>query len=64
MSEEKDNAQAGAEPSKEDSIKVICRFRPLNHTEEKIGSKFTAKFPSGTDDQCVSIGVSSYTTSY
>jgi len=40
----------------EDSIRVICRFRPLNHTEEKIGSKFTAKFPSGTDDQCVSIG--------
>ena len=60
MSEEKDNsqAQAGAEPSKEDSIKVICRFRPLNDTEEKTGSKIIIKFPSGSDDQCVSIGVS------
>ncbi len=60
MSEEKDNSQgqAGAEPSKEDSIKVICRFRPLNDTEEKTGSKIIIKFPSGSDDQCVSIGVS------
>jgi kinesin family protein 5 len=49
MAEEKDAA-----PS-EDSIKVICRFRPLNDTEEKTGSKFIVKFPSGTDDQCVSI---------
>merc|ERR1719244_1469134 len=40
----------------EDSIRVICRFRPLNDTEEKTGSKFIVKFPSGTDDQCVSIG--------
>ena len=53
MSEEKDAvAQAN-----EDSIKVICRFRPLNDTEEKTGSKFIIKFPSGSDDQCVSIGV-------
>jgi len=56
MSEERDNSQAGAEPSKEDSIKVICRFRPLNDTEEKTGSKIIIKFPSGSDDQCVSIG--------
>ena len=53
MSEEKDAvAQAN-----EDSIKVICRFRPLNDTEEKTGSKCIIKFPSGSDDQCVSIGV-------
>ena len=59
MSEERDNSQGPqAEPSKEDSIKVICRFCPLNDTEEKTGSKFIIKFPSGSDDQCVSIGVS------
>lgn len=43
------------EPPAEDSIKVVCRFRPLNHAEEKAGSKFVAKF---TDDNCVSMGVS------
>ena len=56
MSEEKDNSQA--QGGAEDSIKVICRFRPLNDTEEKTGSKIIIKFPSGSDDQCVSIGVS------
>ena len=55
MADEKE-AQAAAD-SKEDSIKVICRFRPLNDTEEKTGSKFIIKFPSGSDDQCVSIAV-------
>jgi len=50
MTEEKDIVP------NEDSIRVICRFRPLNDTEEKTGSKFIVKFPSGTDDQCVSIG--------
>uniref|UniRef100_A0A0K2SWZ0 Kinesin-like protein n=2 Tax=Lepeophtheirus salmonis TaxID=72036 RepID=A0A0K2SWZ0_LEPSM len=39
----------------EDSIRVVCRFRPLNDTEEKTGSKFIIKFPGGGDDQCVSI---------
>jgi kinesin family protein 5 len=60
MSEEKEAA-----PS-EDSIRVVCRFRPLNDTEERTGSKFIVKFPSGTDDQCVSIGVRfySYTVPY
>ena len=57
MADEKD-AQAAADSSTEDSIKVICRFRPLNDTEEKTGSKFIIKFPSGSDDQCVSIAVS------
>ena len=54
MSKEEKEA---ALPPNEDSIRVICRFRPLNDTEEKTGSKFVVKFPSGTDDQCVSIGV-------
>ncbi|KAF7993686.1 hypothetical protein HCN44_010281 [Aphidius gifuensis] len=40
----------------EDSIKVVCRFRPLNDSEEKAGSKFVVKFPSGGDDNCISIG--------
>lgn len=42
----------------EDSIKVVCRFRPLNDSEEKAGSKFIVKFPSGNDENCISIGVS------
>eukprot|EP00090_Calanus_glacialis_P003713 TRINITY_DN1273_c0_g1_i1.p1 TRINITY_DN1273_c0_g1~~TRINITY_DN1273_c0_g1_i1.p1 ORF type:complete len:968 (-),score=442.44 TRINITY_DN1273_c0_g1_i1:1092-3995(-) len=54
MSEEKDAKDA--KEANEDSIRVICRFRPLNDTEEKTGSKFIMKFPSGSDDQCVSIG--------
>ncbi|KAG7207269.1 hypothetical protein KM043_008943 [Ampulex compressa] len=40
----------------EDSIKVVCRFRPLNDSEEKAGSKFIVKFPSGSDENCISIG--------
>ena len=36
------------------NIKVICRIRPLNESEEKAGSKFVLKFP--TDDS-VSVGV-------
>lgn len=42
----------------EDSIKVVCRFRPLNDSEEKAGSKFVVKFPSGGDENCISIAVS------
>eukprot|EP00092_Neocalanus_flemingeri_P022666 GFUD01024586.1.p1 GENE.GFUD01024586.1~~GFUD01024586.1.p1 ORF type:complete len:971 (-),score=367.89 GFUD01024586.1:133-3045(-) len=56
MSEEKDAKDAADAKGNEDSIRVICRFRPLNDTEEKTGSKFIMKFPSGSDDQCVSIG--------
>ncbi|KAL1137738.1 hypothetical protein AAG570_009434 [Ranatra chinensis] len=40
----------------EDSIRVVCRFRPLNDSEEKAGSKFIVKFPSGGDENCISIG--------
>jgi len=42
------------EPPAEDSIKVVCRFRPLNSAEEKAGSKFVANFK---DENCVSLGV-------
>jgi kinesin family member 5 len=42
----------------EDSIKVVCRFRPLNDSEEKAGSKFVVKFPSGPEENCLSIAVS------
>ncbi|KAG5682991.1 hypothetical protein PVAND_012303 [Polypedilum vanderplanki] len=40
----------------EDSIKVVCRFRPLNDSEEKAGSKFIVKFPQGPEENCISIG--------
>lgn len=44
------------ESADECSIKVVCRFRPLNDAEEKAGSKFVVKFPGSED--CISIGVS------
>ena len=50
---------AEREPPGEDSIRVVCRFRPLNDAEEKAGSKFIAKFPPGSDE-CVNLGVSIY----
>ena len=34
---------------------ILPRFRPLNDTEERTGSKVIVKFPSGSDEQCVSI---------
>lgn len=40
----------------EDSIKVVARFRPLNDSEERAGSKFIVTFPQNKDDQLVSIG--------
>lgn len=43
-----------SDPAAEDSIKVVCRFRPLNDAEEKAGSKFIAKF---SDENCITIGV-------
>ena len=49
---------AEREPPGEDSIRVVCRFRPLNDAEERAGSKFVAKFPPGNDDQCINLGVS------
>lgn len=46
-----------AEPAgpADETIKVVCRVRPLNSTEEKAGSKFVLKFPS---DETISCGVS------
>lgn len=41
-------------PPAECNIKVVCRFRPLNDAEERAGSKFIVKFPSGSED-CTSI---------
>lgn len=48
--------QREREIAAEDSIKVVCRFRPLNDSEEKAGSKFICRFPSGPEDNCISIG--------
>lgn len=42
-------------PPSECNIKVVCRFRPLNDAEERAGSRFIVKFPSGSED-CISIG--------
>ena len=45
----------------EDSIRVICRVRPLNKSEEAAGSKFILSFPGGRtndDINSISIGVS------
>lgn len=47
-----------AELPAEDSIRVVCRFRPLNDSEEKAGSKFVVKFPNNGEENCLSIGVS------
>lgn len=44
----------------EDSIRVVCRFRPLNDSEEKAGSKFVVKFPNNQEENCISISVSWY----
>ena len=48
----------GGEMPREDTIRVICRFRPLNDQEERAGSKFVVKFPAGSEESCVSIAVS------
>ncbi|KAI1288117.1 Kinesin heavy chain [Halotydeus destructor] len=37
------------------NIQVVCRFRPLNDSEERAGSKFVPKFPQGTED-CINLG--------
>jgi len=55
-----DQSPAPAVVANEDSIKVVCRIRPLNTTEEKTGSKVIVKFPSGSDDQCISIAGKMY----
>lgn len=55
----KDAAMSSETPEKggnEDSIKVVARFRPLNDSEERAGSKFVVTFPQNKDDQLVNIG--------
>jgi hypothetical protein len=47
---------AAREAPGEDSIRVVCRFRLINDAE-KSDAKFVVKFPPGTDDQCVILGV-------
>ncbi|XP_047740664.1 kinesin heavy chain [Hyalella azteca] len=58
MGGEKD-LETNSLPQQEDSIRVICRFRPLNKSEEAAGSKYIATFPSkkGQDDPTVSLGL-------
>ena len=48
------NPSEAVMPSDE-TIRVICRIRPLNSSEEKAGSKFVLKFPS---DETITAGVS------
>ena len=50
-----DNKDAVDDEQGECSVKVMCRVRPLNQSEEKAGSKFVLKFPS---DDSISISVS------
>lgn len=49
---------AEREIAAEDSIRVVCRFRPLNDSEEKAGSKVIVKFPNTQEENCISIAVS------
>ena len=41
------------------NIRVMCRFRPLNESEEKSGSKLVVKFPKDTEDTVI-IGGKAY----
>ena len=43
------------------NIKVICRVRPLNSSEEKAGSKFILKFPT---EESVNLAVSIIINTY
>ncbi|XP_055305257.1 kinesin heavy chain [Sitodiplosis mosellana] len=47
---------AEREIAAEDSIRVVCRFRPLNDSEEKAGSKVIVKFPNTQEENCLTIG--------
>lgn len=38
------------------NIRVMCRFRPLNESEEKSGSKVIVKFPSDAEDTLILSG--------
>nr|CAH0104817.1 unnamed protein product [Daphnia galeata] len=51
---------AAREAPGEDSIRVVCRFRPINDAEKSDG-EIVVKFPPGTDDQCVNLDGQVYT---
>ena len=38
------------------NIRVVCRVRPLNDAEERVGSKICVKFPSDTEDTLILSG--------
>ena len=38
------------------NIRVMCRFRPLNDSEERSGSKMVVKFPSDSEDTAIVAG--------
>ena len=38
------------------NIRVMCRFRPLNDSEERSGSKIIAKFQPETEDTVIVSG--------
>lgn len=38
------------------NIRVMCRFRPLNDSEERSGSKIVVKFPNDTEDTVIIAG--------
>ena len=38
------------------NIRVMCRFRPLNESEERSGSKIVVKFPSDSEDTAIVAG--------
>jgi hypothetical protein len=47
----------GAEAPREDTIRVVCRFRPLNKMEIEAESKSVVTFPAGQEESTVSVGV-------
>lgn len=38
------------------NIRVVCRVRPLNDAEEKVGSKICVKYPADTEDTLILSG--------
>ena len=46
------SATKSSTPADECGIKVVCRIRPLNSSEEKAGSKFVVKFPTEDSINC------------
>lgn len=38
------------------NIRVVCRVRPLNDSEERVGSKICVKFPADAEDTLILSG--------